>query len=259
MQISGRNENIVIRNLNTQHVYNDGFNIHNYCRGVVLENVSAVECGDDGISAHDDCRIRVDGFTSIGNSTGFCHTNDSYSDSNRVLIRDCLGFDVFVLDTGRHTLTNSLVFSSASSSVVVLGPRTDKEGKTPPGSCTLVLENTAVVRRGKNTSLRLMPRSLFTAKRSAIVGFDLTVDGELFELADSVVGSGTERRNKATIGATTRAVSSGSLTDVELLNWTEEKSRPTAAKLEFREPFDGSLVAPAEYTGGVDSTKLPKP
>ncbi|MBL9082896.1 MAG: right-handed parallel beta-helix repeat-containing protein [Planctomycetales bacterium] len=259
VQISGRNENIVIRNLNTQHVYNDGFNIHGYCRGVVFENVSAVECGDDGISAHDDCRIKVDGFTSIGNSTGFCHTNASHSDSNRVLIRDCLGFDVFVLDTGRHTLTNSLVFSSASSSVVVLGPRPDKEGKTPPGTCTLETENTAVVRRGKNTSLRWMRGAVVLMKNSAIVGFDLTVDADVLKLDDSVVGSLAERRNKLTVGAMTKATGAGSLVDVDLTGWPAGSTKPRPAILKFREPFDGSLVAPAEFTGGVDSAMLPKP
>lgn len=262
VQISGRNENIVIRNLNTQHVYNDGFNIHGYCRGVVFENVAAVECGDDGISAHDDCRIKVDGFTSIGNSTGFCHTNDSHSDSNRVLIRDCLGFDVFVLDTGRHTLSNSIVYSSAAQSVVVSGPRAGKDGVVPEGACTLKLRNTAVVRRGRNTSMRFAAGSLVTAENCVFAGFDITADCMSLNLWESVVAGIDDRRGKLTIAEKTRVIAPRNLFDVDVTGGQfeyggHEESR--SATVKFREPFDGTLLEPAKYSGGVDASKLPKP
>lgn len=262
VQISGRNENIVIRNLNTQHVYNDGFNIHGYCRGVLLENVSAVECGDDGISAHDDCRIKVDGFSSIGNSTGFCHTNDSHSDSNRVLIRDCLGFDVFVLDTGRHTLTNSIVYSSASSSVVVMGPRAGKDGVVPPGSCTLKLRNTAIVRRGRNTSMRFAAGSIVTAENCVFAGFDITADCSSLSLGASIVAGIGDRRGKLTIAEKTRVISLHNLFDADVTGGQFEYLRheeSRSATVKFREPFDGRLAEPTNYRHGVDASKLPKP
>ena len=263
VQISGRNENIIIRNLNTQHVYNDGFNIHGYCRGVLLENVSAVECGDDGISAHDDCRIKVDGFTSIGNSTGFCHTNDSHSDSNRVLIRDCLGFDVFVLDTGTHTLTNSIVYSSASQSVVITGPRAGKDGVVPPGGCTLKLRNTAIVRRGRNTSMRFAAGSLVGAAHCVFAGFDITADCISFTLEQSVVASIGERRSKLTLGKTCKMLDYHNRydADVDLVGqlFEDRNTLSHTVAIKFREPFDGTLVEPANYSGGVDATKLPKP
>lgn len=261
VQISGRNENIVIRNLNTQHVYNDGFNIHGYCRGVLLENVSAVECGDDGISAHDDCRIKVDGFTSIGNSTGFCHTNDSHSDSNRVLIRDCLGFDVFVLDTGRHTLSNSIVYSSAAQSVVVTGPRAGKDGVVPKGRCTLELDNTAIVRRGRNTSLRLAAGSIVKARRSVIAGFRIEANGESLKLDDCIIAGIAETRESFVIGPQTKFGGSGNLYDMKF-DGPHPGAKQTGARAEsvrFREPFDGTITEPADYSGGADASKLPKP
>ncbi|MBA4018517.1 MAG: hypothetical protein C0483_15220 [Pirellula sp.] len=267
VQISGRNENLVIRNLNTQHVYNDGFNIHGYCRGVLLENVSAVECGDDGISAHDDCRIKVEGFTSIGNSTGFCHTNDSHSDSNRVIIRDCLGFDVFVLDTGRHSLTNSIVYSSASSSVVVMGPRAGKDGVIPPGACTLKLSNSAIVRRGRNTSMRFGAGSIVGALHCVFAGFDISADGMSFTLEESVVASIGDRRSKLTVGKSTRTADFHNRYDVDVdENFfvqaqadVRDRSESRSMTIKFREPFDGTLLEPGNYSGGVDASKLPKP
>lgn len=257
VQISGRNENIVIRNLHTKHVYNDGFNIHGYCRDVLLENVSAAECGDDGISAHDDCRIRVDGFTSIGNSTGFCHTNDSWSDSRRVLIRDCLGFDVFVLDTGRHRLSDSLVFSSAASSVVAVGPRA-KPGEEPPvGSCRLELKNVGVIRTGKNEHVRFQAGSDVTIEYSTIAGFHVTAAGTDLVLKHSVIAAPEHR---LTVDAKTYFRHSENVFDLD-----EIHVGPTIAKrgvgmlgvaedVSFRgpvrlhEPFDGTVAEPS-YSG----------
>ncbi len=261
VQVSGRNENIIIRNLNTQHVYNDGFNIHGYCRGVVFENVSAVECGDDGISAHDDCRIRVDGFTSIGNSTGFCHTNDSHSDSNRVLIRDCLGFDVFVLDTGRHTLSNSIVYSSAAQSVVVTGPRAGKDGVVPPGRCTLELDNTAVVRRGQNPSLRLASGSIIHARRSVIAGFRIDVSSDELSLNECIIADIDNMRESLVIGSRTKFSDMNNLYDTKFdgPHPGAKQAGSRAETVRFREPFDGTIIKPADYSGGVDASKLPKP
>ena len=257
VQISGRNENIVVRNLNTQHVYNDGFNIHGYSRGVLLENVSAVECGDDGISAHDDCRIRVEGFTSIGNSTGFCHTNDSESDSNRVLIRDCLGFDVFVLDTGRHTLTNSIVYSSALNSVVVVGEKARQGEANPPGECSLTIENTAIVRRGKNEFAKFQAGSIVEIRRSVLAGFHVQAAAASLELTDSIVAGGKYADRQFTIFPTTKFVGRGNLYDMTFTHAVDEAGRRAAVK--FHEPFNGSIDEPNDYEGGVDPTKLPRP
>lgn len=183
VQVSGRNENIVIRNLNIQHVYNDGFNIHGYSRGVRFENIKAVECGDDGISAHDDCRITVRKFESRGNSTGFCHTNESWSDSSDVLIAECFGFDVFVLGSGQHTLTDSIVESAASSCVVVLGS-TDK---TKPGPCRLEMKRVEIEQVGKNEQVKFLAGSIVKADECVFTGFHIDASGESLELTKSVI------------------------------------------------------------------------
>jgi hypothetical protein len=252
VQISGSNENIVIRNLHTRHVYNDGFNIHGYCRNVLLENVSAVECGDDGISAHDDCRIVVDGFTSIGNSTGFCHTNDSWSDSRRVLIRDCLGFDVFVLDTGRHALGDSLVFSSAANSVVVLGPRAKPGEATPPGECALELRNVGVIRTGENEHVRFQGGSAVSIDKSTFADFHVTSTGSRLTLRESIV---TAPECRLTVDAKTELRIDDNLLDVDEIRigpkvfpgsasfFRHETGSSRQMPLRLREPFDGSPVS----------------
>jgi hypothetical protein len=185
VQVSGRNENIVIRNLEVRHVYNDGYNIHGYSRGVLFENVAAIECGDDGISAHDDCRITVRGLRSIGNSTGFCHTNESWSDSENVTIQDCLGFDVFVLGSGRHRLAKSRVSSAASSSVVTMGPSKKEEA----GECLLEMDDVTVVRAGRNQQMRLMARSVVRVTNCTIAGFHIACAAAELTVRDSKIGS----------------------------------------------------------------------
>ncbi|NNE92733.1 MAG: hypothetical protein HKN23_13885, partial [Verrucomicrobiales bacterium] len=71
------NAHLVIKNLTATHPYNDGFNIHGHCENVKFENIRAIECGDDGISAHETAEYTVEGFVSIGNSTGICDTGAS--------------------------------------------------------------------------------------------------------------------------------------------------------------------------------------
>lgn len=133
VQLGGENAHLVIRNVTATHPYNDGFNIHGDCRDVVFENIRAIECGDDGISAHESAQYRVRGFVSIGNCTGICDTGTSETNYEQVLIRDCVGFDLYFPAAGRYRLRDVVVVSSAQQALAVSGPET--------GSCTVELEN----------------------------------------------------------------------------------------------------------------------
>jgi hypothetical protein len=113
VQMNGDNAHLVIKNITATHPYNDGFNIHGDCRDVRFENIRAIECGDDGISAHESAQYDVDGFVSIGNSTGICDTGTAQTSYNRVLIAGCVGVDLYFLDAGRYRVTNALVLSSS--------------------------------------------------------------------------------------------------------------------------------------------------
>lgn len=169
VQFSGDNAHLVIRNLTATHPYNDGFNIHGDCREVVFENIRAIECGDDGISAHESARYRVDGFTSIGNSTGICDTGTARTDYRNVFIADCVGFDLFFLDEGRYTLTNALILSKSRNPFSVTG-RDD-------GGCRLAMENVHFRRLVEPRLGNVAVRAAVSGKRCTFEGLDLKVGG----------------------------------------------------------------------------------
>jgi hypothetical protein len=172
VSFSGRCEHIVVRNVTSTHVHNDGFNIHGYTRDILFENVKAIDCGDDGVSAHDDCQIRVNGLVSSGNSTGICDVGDSVSHYNRVFIKDCLGHDLYFLDTNEHSVSNSVVQSSAWRALVVTGrANTNKV-------CTLTLDNVLIRRLGKPEPARVEKNAVLRAKRVTLENMDMITSGE---------------------------------------------------------------------------------
>lgn len=158
VQLGGNNAHLVIRNITATHPYNDGFNIHGDCRDVVFENIRAIECGDDGISAHESAQYRVCGFVSIGNSTGICDTGTSETNYDGVLIRDCIGHDLFFPATGRYTVRNALIISSAQQALTV-----SKSGPLP--SCTVHLENVWMIRQGELKEASIGPDTTLEARK----------------------------------------------------------------------------------------------
>lgn len=180
---SGKNHNahLVIRNLTCTHPYNDGFNIHGHCENVLFENIRAIECGDDGISAHETAEYRVDGFVSIGNSTGICDTGASRTSYNRVFIRDCLGFDLFFLDTGRYTLTNSVVLSSAVRTLMLSGR------DNPEQPCSLTMKNVFIRRVAGKNEVRVSRNCVLDASHVTLMGLNFQATGGDVRLSDSLI------------------------------------------------------------------------
>jgi hypothetical protein len=171
VQFGGDNAHLVIKNLTATHPYNDGFNIHGDCRDVVFENIRAIECGDDGISAHESAQYRVDGFVSIGNSTGICDTVAAKTSYNRVFIADCIGYDLFFLDDGRYELTNAVIFSKAQNPFTVTG-REDKH-------CELEIDNVLFRRLVEPRKGLIAKTALLRARRFTMEHFTFDARGEL--------------------------------------------------------------------------------
>lgn len=171
VQLSGDNAHLVIRNLTATHSQNDGFNIHGDCRDVVFENIRASECGDDGISAHETAQYRVDGFTSIGNGTGICDTGSSETSYRNVFIADCVGVDLYFLDTGHYSVSNAVVLSSAQKPMLVTG-RAD-------GRCTLSIDNLYLRRTGHPEPAIVASHSRVTARHLTLDNLDVRVTGEM--------------------------------------------------------------------------------
>lgn len=163
VQFSGMGEkanaHLVIRNLTATHVYNDGFNIHGHCEQVRFENIRAIECGDDGISAHETAEYEVDGFVSVGNSTGICDTGESKTSYRRVFIRDCLGHDLFFLDSGRYSVRDAVVISSASQALVVTGRGRGAD------ACRVELDNVLIRRVGEPVDVRIADDATLAVRR----------------------------------------------------------------------------------------------
>lgn len=167
VQFSGDNAHLIIRNLTATHVYNDGFNIHGDCRDVVFENIRAIECGDDGISAHESAQYRVDGFVSIGNSTGICDTGTAQTSYRNVFIANCVGFDLYFLDEGRYTLTNALVLSSAQNAFSLNGRAT--------GSCQMRMENVHLRRLTEPAIGKVTTNAALSAKNCTFENLEIQV------------------------------------------------------------------------------------
>lgn len=206
VQFGGDNAHLVIKNLTATHPYNDGFNIHGDCRDVRFENIRAIECGDDGISAHESAQYTVDGFVSIGNSTGICDTGTAQTSYNNVFISRCIGFDLYFLDNGRYRITNALIFSSALNPFTVTS-RADQH-------CELQVDNLLFRRLGPP-----LPKALVAATAS-LKATRLTMENITFDLR----GQST-LTNCVINGQPTPAGSTGAIL-ADLLKLVPESERP---------------------------------
>lgn len=177
----GKCRNLIVRNLTSTHPYNDGFNLSD-AQDVSFENIRAIDCGDDGISAHGDCRYRVDGLTSIGNATGICDTGNSETSYRHVFIRDCVGFDLYFLDTGHYSLSNSLILSSAARSLYLQG----RNKPSPP--CCVTLENVLLRRERGENEVRVSPNCRLTARRVTFQNLDIQATGGDLDFQRSFLG-----------------------------------------------------------------------
>lgn len=212
------NAHLVIRNLTATHPYNDGFNIHGHCEDVLFENIRAIECGDDGISAHETAQYCVDGFVSIGNSTGICDTGASETSYDRVFIRDCLAFDLYFLDTGRYSVRNAVVLSSAARTLYLTG-REDTERP-----CSLVLDNVYIRRMTNTNEVRVSKGSILDASRLTLLGLNFQATGGEVKLHESVVaGVSTVGELPDTYDYITTTASHGTLMS-EILLWRDVQS-----------------------------------
>ena len=162
---------LTVRNVIATHVYNDGYNIHGAQRDMVFENIAAIECGDDGFSAHEDGECRVDGFVSIGNSTGMCDTVSSITHYRNVFIRDCLGYDVFFIGDSPHSMENAIIESSAARAFDA-SQHTDRP---QIGPCSVVLKNVRFRRTGAPQEIRVSRNAKLNAERCTFLGMNVQV------------------------------------------------------------------------------------
>lgn len=169
---SGGGSYLVVRNITGTHVYNDGYNIHGSERACVFENIAAIECGDDGFSAHEDAECDIDGFVSIGNSTGLCDTVSSVTHYRNVFIKDCLGYDIFFIGDSPHSMENVLVESGAAHTLEV----SQHSDRPQSGPSTVSLRNVLIRRVGnKAGEVRVSKNAKLELGRCTFLGLNVTV------------------------------------------------------------------------------------
>ncbi|MGV8096218.1 MAG: hypothetical protein AB2L24_30560 [Mangrovibacterium sp.] len=172
---------IVIKNITSTGVINDGFNIHGDCAGLYFENITSTHCGDDGFSAHENAVVKVKGFMSIDNSTGVCSINNSCSEMTDVLIKDCVGHDVFFPEGGVNTIRNCVIISSAQNVITV--------GAKPEANffSTLIFDNLLVIRKDKPGEIRISKGGTLKIDKASLSGLDIVNDGSAI-ITNSVIG-----------------------------------------------------------------------
>jgi hypothetical protein len=184
----------------------------------------------------------------------------------RVFIKDCLGFDLYFLDTNEHSVTDCVVLSSAARSVVVTGrANTDKV-------CTLRLENVLVRRLVGTNELRVAKGAVLEAHRLTLAGLNFQATGGTVTLTDSII-AGTPQP-EITIWKDVRWQADRNLYNPHWLRMDrtfysaktfadyQRSSRTDAGscwtKVVFKEPFNGQIASPKPTRAvGVDVTRLP--
>jgi hypothetical protein len=178
----GKSAHLVVRNVTAQHTYNDGFNLNDSTRDVLLENIQALDCGDDGISAHANCRVIVRGFVSRGNSTGFCHTDDSQSITENALVFDCHGVEIHLLNSGRHLVKNSRIICDAELPMLNVGGPADND------ICQVYMQNVTFIAGASPTkAFRLGGGSVLAAWDCIIEGITFAPGGGEVHLANTTI------------------------------------------------------------------------
>lgn len=133
VQITGKSEHIIVKNIIVKNFWNDGFNIHDNSKNIIFDTVAAIYCGDDGISAHDGCILSIRNMVSIGNGTGVCHAGSAEAIHENMYIEGADSRDIFMLniknsfdklticshamatsefgDKGVNTINNAIIYS----------------------------------------------------------------------------------------------------------------------------------------------------
>jgi hypothetical protein len=134
---SGRNRDVTVRNLNTRHALNDGFNIHGDARGMRFCRVTGYENFDEGFSAHDTCQCWIEEGRFWGNDNAAYDVNRADTYYRRCEFRESVSVEVG-LAGGEHRLDNCTIVATARVAFR-LSPGTPPEEPTdrPLAACVL--------------------------------------------------------------------------------------------------------------------------
>lgn len=128
--LAGSGSYVKIVNVNVEHAYNDGYNIHGRLKGVVFDRCNARQCGDEGVSAHETCEITFTNSVIRECDNGMNHVHDAKSVTRNIYISDCRnnGIEFQGGKNSRHLVENAVLvnnrvqfgWSSSSSNPIVM-------------------------------------------------------------------------------------------------------------------------------------------
>ncbi len=167
---------VVIKDLIVCHVLNDGFNLHGTTQNLLLKNIAAYECGDDGISPHETCEVTIDGFWSVGNSTGMGNGNLSVTKASNVRLEGNLAHQFM---TG-HAPTTEL-----RNAIIIALPGTQPINVTNAQDTRLIMDNVQISAPPAQQVLNVV-HSQIDARRITVVGPDWENAGKI-DVAESVI------------------------------------------------------------------------
>jgi len=160
---------VVIKDLIVCHVLNDGYNLHGTTQNLFLKNIAAYECGDDGISPHETCEVEIDGFWSVGNSTGMGNGNLSVTKARNVHLEGNLAHQLM---TGHAPLTE------LSNSIIIAPAGTEPVNVTNAQDTRLIMDNVQITAPATQKVLNVVNGQII-AKR-------VTSDGPAWENAGTI-------------------------------------------------------------------------
>ena len=176
---SGRNRDVTVRNLNTRHALNDGFNIHGDARGMHFNRVTGYENFDEGFSAHDTCQCWIEEGRFWGNDNAAYDVNTADTYYRRCQFRDSVSVEVG-LAGGDHRLDDCTIVAAAGVAFR-LGPGTLPEEPTDKALATCRL--TGVEIRAADE----LPRAVQIQGQVAAELVDCTLSGVQLRLGDAAI------------------------------------------------------------------------
>ena len=170
----------VVKNLIVCRVLNDGYNLHGATKDVLLQNIAALECGDDGISPHETCEVEIDGFWSVGNSTGMANGNLSTTKARNVRLEGNLGHQLMTGHSPVTELTNAIIIGTPGTQPINISNSQDTR---------LKMDNVLIASPAGQKNV-IIPHTTIDATRLTVWGPTWEIAGKV-NVSTSVIGGGS--------------------------------------------------------------------
>ncbi len=172
MMFGGTTAQVIVRNVNITHVFDDGYNLHGRVSGIELHNCNAYDCGDQGFSAHDDCSSLIDGAEYRNCKDGVYNVTRSRTTARNLIICRARAMGYAGAAETTDTLENVILIDNANQlqlgngsakNVLIVRTSASAHAQTPAISCSgkvtlsqiSAVGNTSLFRTDAGASVRV--------------------------------------------------------------------------------------------------------